>query len=132
MSASKRYRNKHGVSTWLVTWIGAGRESNWEGKIAAVLSPRLSSERVKEIVAVLYSTSVHPLADQIQWAKQPSSNPYKAQYGRLNGIPWEGEIFCGGNPMLEARLVDELRIEDGRKPVWQERPRPKIPALHTT
>ena len=46
--------------------------------------------------------------------------------GVLDGIPWSGEIECGHNPWLYARLVDDLTAEelaDGTETVrWKEIP----------
>jgi hypothetical protein len=45
-------------------------------------------------------------------------------------MPWGGEIICGHNPYLRARLVDDLTIErndDGKEEVnWKERPKPDV------
>jgi len=47
-------------------------------------------------------------------------------------LPWSGEITCGHNPYLRARLVDDLTVErheDGKEEVkWKERPKtePKV------
>ncbi len=45
-----------------------------------------------------------------------------------NGLAWQGQITCGHNPRLFARLVDNLQTTGGpdeeAKVVWTERPKP--------
>lgn len=61
-------------------------------------------------------------------------NPYPAQFGMLNNVLWGGEITCGHNPWLLARLVDELTVEadaDGKeRATWKERPKPDLSWIH--
>jgi hypothetical protein len=52
------------------------------------------------------------------------ANPYPAQFATIGGIPWHGEVTCGHNPFLRARLVDNLLIDDQGEPKWEERPIP--------
>lgn len=127
---TRRHRNKKGVSAWLITWSGTGSSAEWEGRMAAVLDPRLSGDRVKEIVGLIHATSLYTPDEQIRWMIRPEDNPYPPEFGQLRGVTWKGQILCGHNPYLSARLVDELRVEtadDGTEtPVWEERPRPKL------
>jgi hypothetical protein len=64
------------------------------------------------------------------WALDKKSNSYPAQFGALDGVPRQGEIICGHNPYLRARLVDdfsvEIEAEGNEKPTWKERPRPDV------
>jgi hypothetical protein len=38
---------------------------------------------------------------------------YPADFPILEGVKWTGEIICGHNPWLRARLVDNLVIDTG-------------------
>jgi hypothetical protein len=59
---------------------------------------------------------------------------YPAQFGILNNVPWGGEITCGHNPWLLARLVDDLTVEadaDGKeRATSKERPKPDLSWIH--
>jgi len=55
--------------------------------------------------------------------------PYPAEFLKLEGLPWSGQIHCGHNPWLLARLVDDLEIvrdENGHeKATWKIRYDPR-------
>jgi hypothetical protein len=47
---------------------------------------------------------------------------------QTKGEPWDGEVLCGNDPYLRARLVDGLIVErnmDSKEEtaVWKDRPR---------
>ena len=72
-----------------------------------------------------YST----VSEQIAYVLYKRQNPYPAQFGQTrSGHPWQGEIHCGHNPFLHARLADDLRVERGangeEKARWKKRTRP--------
>jgi hypothetical protein len=94
--------------------------------VAAVLNRRWSTEKVREFVEMLYANEFYSIGERIAHAKG-CFNPYPAKRGTLNGVPWDGEIFCGHNPFLYARLVDGLRVEgEGEGSLmWEERERPR-------
>ena len=124
-----RARKTRGISAWLITWESVSDHAKPTDVVAAVLNPRLSGRRVLEIVELLYANASYDTSERIAFVKSPQRNPYRAQFGKLHdGVPWEGEIICGHNPWLEARLVSNLRAErdaDGLEQfVWEERPRP--------
>lgn len=101
----------------------------WE--VVAIFSPRLGGVRVREFVELIYLTSGYfTLSEElaIAWPRH-GQIPYPARFGQTDdGEPWAGEILCGDDPFLRARLVDELTVElnvDGKETaVWKERPRP--------
>ena len=109
---------------WLVTWEWFGEHAKRGSKVAAVLNPRLESERVRELVEFLYATENLTVGEQMGLAKR-GHNPCPATFGTLNGVPWAGQIQCGHNPFLFARLADELRLEPDEHgesiPKWKER-----------
>ncbi len=119
-------------SAWLITWESAGTEqmaTNGE-KVAAVLNSRCRSETVRIIVEQLYAATEYSAWDKLNAARAPKSNPYPAEFGRVNGAKWSGEVNCGHNPFLYARKVKDLRVvieDDGVQRVsWNEIPRPKV------
>ncbi len=123
-----------GISAWLVTWEHMGDHATPPETVAAVLSPRLTARRVLEIVELLYANASYDPSERIAFAKSRKGNPYPARFGVLHGVPWEGEIVCGHNPWLEARLVRNLRADRDatgqERFVWDERPKPcnRLPA----
>jgi len=115
------------VVGWLITWEW------WNGhtKIALALRGRLSPKRVKEIVESLYAYSQYTPSEFVRYCveKNGKDNPYPAKFADIKGVTWEGRIYCGDNPRLYARKVDNLDIymrEDGESDIrWEERPIPK-------
>jgi hypothetical protein len=120
-------KTKKGISAWLVTWENSGSQLSVP-LIAAIFNSRWSSERVRQIVEVLYINSSYSLSERIRYAKDKSSNPYPAEFNkRQAGVPFSGHIICGHNPYLFARLVDNLvydgdEFEDNERLVtWDDR-----------
>ena len=112
-----------------MTWEHEGDHALPERKIAAVLKPQLSGQRVRELVEFLYASLEYRPFEQLEITLGLKSNPYPAIFGSLQGLPWEGEVTCGHNPFLFTRLVDDLIISAGGKSTWQERPRPRNETL---
>ena len=103
---------KKGLSAWLVTWEWSGAHAEPKKKVAEILNPRLSTERVREIVEVLYNHDAS-LSEKVAWRLLKRHQPYRAEYPTIEGVPWRGQIICGHNPWLLARLVDDLSINTG-------------------
>jgi hypothetical protein len=110
--------------TWLVTWEWCGEERKPAEKVAAILDYRLSSDRIQRIVELLYANSHYTLRERLQYAKK-RFDPYPARC-----LDWQGEIECGHNPYLYARIVTHLHVrtsKDGsERLVWRERSRSEI------
>jgi hypothetical protein len=113
---------------WLVTWEWEGAHAKPERRIAAILNPRWSPDRVRKYVELIYVNSCYSHSERIAYAKNRSFNQYPAEFVSVNGVPWEGEIICGHNPWLFARLVDNLAAtgepDDEEGVVWTERCKP--------
>jgi hypothetical protein len=123
-------KRKRGITAWLVTWDHVGEHAQPPRPIAAVLSRRWGADRVAQIVELLYANEYYSISERIAYAGE-SFNPYPARRGTLYGVPWDGEICCGHNPFLYARLVDNLRTEgeDDADVRWVEREKPNVPVL---
>ena len=123
-------KQRRGIKAWLVTWEWSGNHAKRDCNVAAVFNPRFKVERIREYVEFLYATEFYTLSERVACARNKTNNPYPAVPGSLNGVQWEGEIICGHNPFLRARLVDDLNIEvesEGKeKPTWKERPKPDL------
>lgn len=81
------------------------------------------------------STTADRPDEILLYARAPQDNPYKAEFGSLEVIDhdgkgrveWEGEVICGHNPWIEARLVGNVRPLPGDPEggiTWDELPRP--------
>ncbi|HYP20355.1 MAG TPA: hypothetical protein VEY08_09790 [Chloroflexia bacterium] len=117
------------MKAWLVTWEGTEESKREEKRIAAILSPRLSADRVRRIVEMLYANTEFSLGERVSYAAG-KFNPFPARYVSMRGIPFEGKITCGHNPYLDARKVANLTVttdELGNEHLsWDELPLPVI------
>ena len=84
---------------------------------------------MKEFVELLSVTSYYTLGEQaaLQWSGHGQAI-FPAQLGQTTtGHPWDGEVLCGNDPYLRARIVSDLIVErdaDGKEvATWKERPR---------
>ena len=126
-------RSQKGIVAWLVTWEWTGNHAKPDRKIAAILNPHWSADRIRQIVEFIYANSCYSISEQIRYAKNRKLNPYPAKYTSIEGVPWEGQITCGHNPSLFARHVDNLAVtgepdEEGGV-IWTERPKPDFPKI---
>jgi hypothetical protein len=117
------------MKAWLVTWEWCGTHAKRADKIAAVFSPRLGAERIRALVEFLYMQDQYTVGERMAFVLRNRPNPYPAEFGSApDGVPWTGQVSCGHNPFLQARLADDLSVEcdlDGNEKVtWKERPKP--------
>lgn len=121
----KQLRTK---SAWLVTWDWAGDHARVEDEVVAVLNYREAPEKVRRFVEQLYASLTYSAREKLLVAKTRKSNPYPAMFGSIGGISWQGQITCGHNPWLFARMVRNLRVEiddnGDEKLIWDEVPKP--------
>jgi hypothetical protein len=136
---------RKGRKAWLVTWDWAGDHAAVPERdaVAAILRPQTSPDTVKRIVELLYAAREYHPADKLGALTR---NPYPAQFNTVEieqplrdgevfkqTVPFAGQIVCGHNPFLYARLVDNLRLRDSTNPnaglIWDERPHPGVVRL---
>lgn len=107
-----------------MTWEWIGDHAKPERKVAEVLNPRMSPERVREIVELVYHRD-SSLAEKMRWRLCKQIQPYPAEFQTIDGVPWKGQVVCGHNPSLLARLVDDLKVDFGAEGTeqasWTER-----------
>ena len=118
-------------SAWLVTWEWSGDHARVEDDPAvALFNYRWPAETVRLIVEQLYATFEYSIPEKVAVARNKRSNPYPARARDIDGAPFWGEMFCGDNPWLRARLVKDVRIEidtSGKKTLrWSERKLPNV------
>ena len=116
-------------SAWLGTWEGTQEDGK---RVAFILNYRLGGEAIREFVERLYVSTVYGPIDQLSYAKNRRKTPYPAAFGQIQSKDgkyhrWGGQISCGHNPFILARLVNNLHIikndEQNHELVWEERPR---------
>jgi len=121
-------KKQKGLSAWLVTWELSGAHAKRDDKVAEILDPRIQPERVRQIVELLYHRD-SALSEKIRWRLRRQDQPYPAEFLTLEGVEWFGEIICGHNPWLRARLVDDLIVQadvDGKETAtWKDRHNPR-------
>lgn len=90
--------------------------------VVTVLSARTNIKDVQSYVEQRYIEASASLDEKLGYARynDPVEPPYRAQCGR-------GVIHCGHNPWLEAKKVDDLRVEvdaDGKEVLKWGKPNP--------
>ena len=130
-----RAKKRCGSVVWLITWEWCGEHAKRDEKVAEVLNSRLSSEQVCRFVEFIYTSAYNSLSERLSYATRKAQNPCAASFGTLGSVKWEGQITCGHNPHLFARLVDNFTVRqngDGKEEAeWNERPRPNVDAMHS-
>ncbi|MGD1080464.1 MAG: hypothetical protein ABR881_19265 [Candidatus Sulfotelmatobacter sp.] len=106
------------------TWEHIGNHAKPPQRVAEILDPRLPPERVRQLVELLYHRDAS-LSEKVAWRLRKQRQVYPAEFLKVEGVPYYGEITCGHNPWLRARLVDDLEIvrrQDGTETTtWKDR-----------
>ncbi len=120
----------------MVRWDWAGEHAAVEQPVAAVLRPQVGARQVQRIVAALYAASQYGPGDMLYAIQRDGHDPYPARFGtapfdsgdghRVQAT-WEGEVTCGHNPFLIARLATVWATGDGGI-AWEDNPRPTTAA----
>jgi len=92
----------------LITWESSRedyvRDLLWP-RVVAILKPQLSSRRIKQFLALLYTSE-----RQLTFSEKIGGSLCKPNPGFLR-TDQDGRIYCGGNPWLCARVVSELFVD---------------------
>jgi hypothetical protein len=87
-------------------------------EIVGFFAPATNVEIVRALVEYIYAEKSYTLDERVAWTIDPSKNPYRATIEK-------GQVHCGHNPWLWARIVDDLDVfkEESGKLVgaWKER-----------
>lgn len=123
------------TKAWLITWEGLGVNNNSSSsqRIVNIFDSRVSAEKIKQFTEDYYIATQFNSFEKATFASNRKYNPYKAEFARINGIEWLGQIRCGHNPFLFARIVANLIVvfdKSAQEIVhWQELPVPQIPPI---
>lgn len=133
---------KQGRKAWLVTWEWTGEHAAVPQRdiVAAVINSQIGPKNVKRFVEHLYAARKYEAVEKLEAL---SDNPYPARFGTIQvevslsdgevvqqTVSFDGQVICGHNPYLYARLVENLRAKDPANSdaglVWDEVPKPSI------
>jgi hypothetical protein len=98
------------VNAWLVTWEWMGAHAAVESPLIAILSGRLGYSRVAEFVKWTWASAMLTPEEWLDGVRHRRL-AYEPESGRIGTIPWSGEMSCGHNPFVWARLVRNARVE---------------------
>jgi hypothetical protein len=92
---------------------------------------------VRRIVEVLHANRQYTPDEMLYAIQRGGHNPYLAEFGTAQfevragewvWVSWMGEVVCGHNPYLVARLATVWASRDGTGGVeWEDHPRPGPP-----
>ena len=120
------------TKAWLVRWEWAGAHAEVDQPIAAILPCRWGADSIKRVVEALYAAREFDPVDMLAAARAPRDAPYRAHNGTVcvtfedgsrGNVAWTGEVLCGHNPYLVARLARVWEDEQGHVR-WEDLPRP--------
>jgi hypothetical protein len=121
------------IKAWVVRWEWAGDHAAVDQPIAAVLRPQISGRQILRIVEILYAARQYEPDEMLSAIRRNGHQPYPARFGTVEvdpdgrghwrHVPWKGEIVCGHNPYLVARLAKVWPAGDGLIE-WEDDPRP--------
>jgi hypothetical protein len=124
-----------GTKAWVVRWDWQGDRTAVDQPVAAILRPQTSADQVRRIVEILCAAREYAPDEMLYSIRRKGHNPYPARFstidfdpdgrGQTYQVPWEGEIYCGHNPLLIARRARVWPLGDGSGRVeWEDDPRP--------
>lgn len=123
---------KKAIRAWIIRWEWAGSHAAVEQPVAAVLPPQIGARNLLRIIETLYAAREYAPQDMLGAIRRGGHKPYQAEWGTAEinlgkdgwrRVRWEGEVICGHNPFLVARLARAWPVGEGRIE-WQDDPRP--------
>lgn len=137
-AGSRRSRGAKGVKAWVVRWEWAGPHAAVDQPVAAVLSPQTGGRNLLRLVETLYAAREYAPDEMLNSMRRNARNPYPATWGTIGvvlghdsepkQVPWGGEVICGHNPFLVARLARVWTSLDGSGGIeWEDDQRPDLP-----
>lgn len=93
--------------SWLVTL-----EQDGSTEIISVLKAQRSFGFVRKYIEQYYISRFYSIHEKLLYSAQAKSNPYPSRFEEVNGNPYLGRIICGEDPIVYARLVKNLWIDN--------------------
>ena len=100
-----------------------------------MLRPQIGGSKLLRIIEALYAAREYAPAEMLEAIRPDGHNPYRAEWGTVEidlgkggrgpQVPWRGEVICGHNPFLVARLGRAWSARDGSGRIeWEDDLRP--------
>lgn len=132
MNGKSANRRTRGSRAWLIRWDWIGDHAKIDDPIIAILPCQWSVARIKTIVEVIHDARALTPAEMTHFARKRRDRPYKVQLDTVsmdtsNGVvnvPWEGAMYCGHNPWVEARQVTVFLDPASQEVSWEPIPKP--------
>jgi hypothetical protein len=120
MSVSRRKGGKAWVLYWEVQPGGPAPIAR-DHEVVAVLPPNWGEDRVQDVLERLYLEQAMTPSEMLSWRNRGSS-PYPPKCGAyVHHIQvTDLEFFCGHNPILKARKVEQLVTVNECELAWKE------------
>jgi hypothetical protein len=117
-------RMSRGVKSWVLYWEnmpGGPLPIALDNEVVAVLPPSWGEDRVKDVLERLYLERAMTAAELLGWRNR-SSSPYPAVCATyLHHIKvTDLAYYCGHNPILTARKVEQLVAVGEHELAWAE------------
>ena len=100
-------QTKAKMKAWLVTWERHTRSTK-QVKIVAVFNCRRSQSNIRDAVEFLFVNDWYSLSEKMAYARRRNENRPAVLSEKTRSGPL---VWCGTNPVLMARLVDDLTVE---------------------
>jgi len=101
----------HRFKAWLVTREWIGTHAKRDDEILAVLNPRMSPIRIRELVELLYLNISYGIRGRVYCPLHRKKNPYPASFTEGRAMRWPPVVHFGHSPFLVAHLVENLAVE---------------------
>jgi len=91
------------MNAWLITWEWTGTHAAVVDRVAAILGSRKSESSIEQIIQFMYIQATAFANEFAAYANRPRRIPYQP-------VKDAGMIFCGHNPYLLGRRVQDLSV----------------------
>jgi len=98
------------MRAWLIEWKWVGDDSKVEKPLIAIMNWRISGHHMLKIIEQYYVNEMYSLSERIAYAKNKNTNPYPAYFGPYKNGDCTWEVYCGHNPYIYARHVDDVKV----------------------
>lgn len=96
---------------WLITWEYKEQKAFSSDNLISIFDSHIGCERIANFIEQYYMANKFTLENKFFFSFRKNLNPYPVVYSRTNdGIQYVGDMKCGENPYIHARVVKNLNI----------------------